>query len=105
MYNICRTRVFSGMVPIMIEIVIPLSQILDVIPIEIIFSIFLMVIGASLIFIFESDLQLDILGALCICMGLICLLQYILGFMIISSMSPIPRSFMNITFPISVKVV
>lgn len=89
----------------MIEIVIPLSQILDVIPIEIIFSILFMAMGALLIFIFRSCPQLVLLGALYICISFIFLLQYILYFMIIPSMPQIPPGFTNITFPISAKVV
>jgi 1,4-dihydroxy-2-naphthoate octaprenyltransferase len=75
----------------MIEIVIPLSQILNAIPIEIIFSIFFIAIGSLLSFIFRSAPQLVMLGALCICMGLICLLQYISFFMIVPSMPLVLR--------------
>lgn len=84
----------------MIEIVIPISMI----PIEIIFSVFFITTGVLWIFAFRGCLQLVMLGILCICLGFICLFQYMLFFMVIPSMPSIP----NITlpeFPISVKVI
>ena len=88
----------------MIEIVIPLTQILSVIPLEILLSLIFMSIGISILFIFRGYLQLVILGSLFVVLGFICLSQYILIDMIIPSMPTIPPSWSNVTFPISVKV-
>lgn len=89
----------------MIEIVIPLTQILNSIPLEIILSVFLVTIGSLLIFIFRGYLQLVILGSLFIVLGFICLSQYILIDMVIPAMPTIPPNWLNVAFPISIKVV
>lgn len=89
----------------MIEIVIPLTQILNVIPKEILWFLIFVSIGISIIFIFRGYIQFVLLGSLFICLGFICLLQYILFFVVIPVAPPIPPNWLNVTFPISVKVV
>lgn len=89
----------------MIEIVIPLTQILSVIPLEILWFLIFMSIGISIIFIFRGYIQFVLLGSLFICLSFICLLQYILFFVVIPAAPPIPTNWLNITFPVSVRVV
>lgn len=89
----------------MIEIVIPLTQILNMIPKEIMVSLFFIIIGSLFIFIFRGCVQLVILGGMCICMGILFLCYYMLVFTVIPAMPPIPPQWTNVTFPISVKVV
>ena len=89
----------------MINITIPLTQIMSLFPVEVLFSMFFLIMGLLFIFVFRGYMQPVLLGFVFLCAGVILLGHYIFISCIILSMPLIPPLWQNVTWPISVKVV
>jgi len=90
-----------------ITITIPVTQVLSIIPKEIVFFLFFLISGMLIFYIggrYMDNFVIACIGVLMFCSSFIFLFQFIIG-VVITSMPTIPPQWTNITWPISFEVI